>query len=116
EAVFGSSTIHPIPDLAHTDFFLCLGANPRVSHMSFVSIPDPMQVLREARARGAKIVFVNPRRIESVAPSTGEWLPIRPDTDVYLLAALLAEIDALGRFDEETIARHGKHVEGLRAF
>ncbi|HSJ95676.1 MAG TPA: molybdopterin-dependent oxidoreductase [Myxococcota bacterium] len=116
EAVFGSSTIHPIPDLRHTDFFLCLGANPRVSHMSFVSIPDPMQVLRDARARGARIVFVNPRRIESVAPSTGEWLPIRPDTDVYLLAALLAEIDRLGRFDVGVIARHGRHVDALRAF
>jgi len=116
EAVFGSSTIHPIPDLDHTDFFLCLGANPRVSHMSFVSIADPMQVLRAARARGARIVFVNPRRIESVAPSTGEWLPIRPDTDVYLLAALLAEIDRLGRFDEEALRRHGKHVDALRAF
>jgi anaerobic selenocysteine-containing dehydrogenase len=116
EAVFGSSTIHPIPDLRHTDFFLCLGANPRVSHMSFLSIPDPMRVLREARARGARIWFVNPRRIESVAPSTGEWLPIRPDTDVYLLAALLCELDRLGRFDEDGIRRHGRHVEGLRAF
>mgnify|MGYP005853239221 FL=1 len=116
EAVFGSSTIHPIPDLRHTDFFLCLGANPRVSHMSFLSIPDPMRVLREARARGARIWFVNPRRIESVAPSTGEWLPIRPDTDVYLLAALLCELDRLGRWDEDAIRRHGRHVDGLRAF
>ena len=32
EAVFGSSTIHPIPDLDHTEFLLVLGANPRVSH------------------------------------------------------------------------------------
>lgn len=116
EAVFGSSTIHPIPDLRRTDLFLCLGANPRVSHMSFLSIPDPMAELRAARARGARIWFVNPRRIESVAPSTGEWLPIRPDTDVYLLAALLAEIDRLGGFDEEVLRRHGRHVEGLRAF
>ena len=31
EAVFGSSTIHPIPDIANTDALLVLGANPRVS-------------------------------------------------------------------------------------
>ncbi len=116
EAVFGSSTIHPIPDLRHTDFLLVLGENPRVSHMSFVSIADPMQALREARARGAKIVFVNPRRIESAAPSTGDVLQIRPDTDLYLLAALLHEIDRLGGFDEAALERHGKHVDGLRAF
>ncbi len=116
EAVFGSSTIHPIPDLRHTEFLLVLGENPRVSHMSFVSIADPMQELRAARARGAKIVFVNPRRIESAAPSTGDVLRIRPDTDLYLLAALLHEIDRLGGFDDAILERYGKHVEGLRAF
>src|SRR4051794_35089895 len=37
EAVFGSSTIHPIPDIANTDAMLVLGANPRVSKGSFIS-------------------------------------------------------------------------------
>jgi anaerobic selenocysteine-containing dehydrogenase len=116
EAVFGSSTIHPIPDLEHTEFLLVLGANPRVSHGSFISVADPMQRMREAHGRGASIYFVNPRRIESVAPSTGEWIPIRPDTDVYLLAALLCEVDAAGGFDERALAQHGKHVDAFRAF
>ncbi len=116
EAVFGSSTIHPIPDLEHTELLLVLGANPKVSHWSFISIADPMQALRDARARGARIVFVNPRRIESATDSVGESLPIRPDTDLYLLAALLCEIDRLGGFDERVLARHGKRVEELRAF
>jgi anaerobic selenocysteine-containing dehydrogenase len=116
EAVFGSSTIHPIPDLDHTEFLLVLGANPRVSHGSFISVADPMERMREAKARGAKLYFVNPRRIESVARSTGEWIAIRPDTDVYLLAALLCEIDAAGGFDERALAQHGKNVDALRAF
>ena len=116
EAVFGSSTIHPIPDLDHTEFLLVLGANPRVSHGSFISVADPMERMREAKARGAKLYFVNPRRIESVARSTGEWIAIRPDTDVYLLAALLCEIDAAGGFDERVLAQHGKNVDALRAF
>ena len=47
EAVYGSSTIHPIPDLAHTEFLLILGSNPRISHMSFISIADPMKALRQ---------------------------------------------------------------------
>lgn len=116
EAVFGSSTMHPIPDLDHTDLLLVIGANPRVSHASFLSIADPMEKLRAMKRRGAKIWFVNPRRIESVAQSTGEWLPIRPDTDVYFLAALLCEIERIGGFDEHALAAHGEHVEGLRAF
>jgi formate dehydrogenase len=116
EAVFGSSTIHPIPDLEHTRMLLVFGENPRVSQGSFISLPDPMRSLREARERGAKIYFVNPRRIESVAPSSGEWVPIRPDTDLYLMAALLCEIERLGGLDARALECHGKNVEGLLAF
>jgi formate dehydrogenase len=95
---------------------LVLGENPRVSHGSFISIADPMQALRDARGRGARIYFVNPRRIESSTPTTGEVIQIRPDTDLYLLAALLCEIEHQGGFDEPALARHGRHVEGLRRF
>lgn len=116
EAVFGSSTMHPIPDLEHTDCLLVLGANPRVSHWSFISVADPMEALRRARARGATIHFVNPREIESAVVSTGDVVRIRPDTDVYLLAALLCEIDATVGFDAHATAEHGKHVEELREF
>ena len=116
EAVFGSSTIHPIPDLDHTELLLVIGANPKVSHWSFVSIADPIAKLREAKARGARIYFVNPRRIESVSPTTGEWLPIRPDTDLYFLAALLCEIERCGGLDAAALATRGKHVAELLAF
>jgi anaerobic selenocysteine-containing dehydrogenase len=114
EAVFGSSTIHPIPDLAHTDFLLVFGANPRVSHGSFISIADPMKTLREARKRGAKLYFVNPRAIESAEP--GETILIRPDTDLYFMAALLHELDLRGGLDREALAAHGARVGELLAF
>jgi formate dehydrogenase len=41
---------------------------------------------------------------------------IRPDTDVWFLAALLHEIDVLNGFDTWVLDRHGAHVEELRAF
>ncbi len=116
EAVYGTANLHPTPDLDHSDYFLCLGENPRVSHMSFISLADPVQALRGIVARGGRVLHVNPRRTESVTPATGDWLPIRPDTDLYLLAALIHEIDRLGRFDNEVLARHGRRVEELRAF
>jgi len=116
EAVFGSSTVHPIPDLEHTDCLLVLGANPRVSHWSFISVADPMEALRRARARGATIHFVNPRAIESAAESTGDVVLIRPDTDVYLLAAMICEIDRGPGFDAAAIEAHGKHAGKLREF
>lgn len=116
EAVFGSRTIHPIPDFEHTDYLLIFGENPAVSHMSFLGIADPMAVLRQTRARGATIRFVDPRQIESAVASVGSVVQIRPDTDVYLLAALIHEIDRAVGFDENAVREHGRHVDELRDF
>ena len=97
EAVFGTSTVHPIPDLEHTDLCIIIGENPRASQASFYSIPNVLGELRRATARGARIVFVNPRRIETPERGIGDTVQIRPDTDVWFLAALLHEIDATRR-------------------
>ena len=115
EAVFGTRTLHPLPDIDHASLIVLFGENPAVSHMSFVSMPHPMQRLKAAQARGARIVYVNPRRIESAA-TAGEVLLIKPDTDVYLLAALLQAIDSGPGFDTAALQRHGRHVAELRAF
>ncbi len=113
--MFGSSTIHPIPDIANTDALLVLGANPRVSKGSFISISNMYREIMQASARGATIWFVNPRRTESSGERTGETLQIVPGTDVFLLAALIHEIDAGPGFDRCVDGR-GKHVDELRAF
>ncbi len=114
EAVYGTRTLHPLPDLDNSDFILIVGENPAVSHMSFVSIPNPMAHLKAAAERGARILYVNPRRIES-ASIAGEVLKIRPDTDVYLFAALIHEIDRTTGFHESVVGR-GDRLEELRRF
>jgi anaerobic selenocysteine-containing dehydrogenase len=90
------------------------GANPRVSHGSFISIADPAKKLKEARARGAKLYFVNPRETESA--EEGESILIRPDTDLYFMAALLCEFERNGALDRETLEAHGSHVPELLEF
>ncbi|MFT4519086.1 MAG: anaerobic selenocysteine-containing dehydrogenase [Halioglobus sp.] len=115
EAVFGSSTIHPIPDIDNTDFLLVFGANPRVSHMSFISIADPMQALRSAAKRGADIRFVDPRYNESIK-GIGTHVPVKPDTDVYLMAALLYQLFETDQVDEGYLNDHADNVDGLKAF
>ena len=72
EAVFGSSTIHPMPDIENTNFLLIFGANPRVSHMSFISIADPMEALRSA-ANEHGYRFVDPRKNESINGIGQHW-------------------------------------------
>ena len=116
EAVFGSSTMHPVPDFDHTELLLSFGANPRVSHASFVSMADPIGVLKSIVARGGRVIHVNPREIENAKTRAGETLLIRPDTDVYLLAALIHEIDQAGGFDDAVVRQYGKHVDELRQF
>jgi len=116
EAVYGSSTIHPVPDLDHSDHILIFGENPRVSHMSFLAIPDPIGVLRAAEQRGATVRFVNPRRIEPEKGGVGEVVQIKPDTDVYLMAAMLEALDEAGLWRADVLSEHGANVEGLRAF
>jgi anaerobic selenocysteine-containing dehydrogenase len=116
EAVYGTATLHPVPDIANANYLLIIGENPRVSHMSFLGIADPVAELKAAVKRGATVRYVNPRRIEKPEAGTGEVTWIKPDTDTYFLAALLCEIFAAGLADEATLRAHGSNVEGLRAF
>ncbi len=116
EAVFGTSTCHPVPDIEHTDHLLLFGENPRVSKMSFISIPDPVSELRRAVSRGATVRYINPRRVESPEAGAGEVVQIKPDTDIYLMAAMLDVILSEGLADDVTLATHGSHVDGLRRF
>lgn len=115
EAVYGSVTIQPIPDFDNTDFLLLLGENPKVSQMSFCSIADPVAVLKGIESRGGRVVLVNPRRVETLT-HVGELLQVRPDSDVYLLAAMLHVIDRELGFNADVVARQARDVEHLRAF
>ena len=51
EAIYGAAMAHPIPDLLHTDYFLCLGSNPLVSHMTLLHISDPMAKIKAVKKR-----------------------------------------------------------------
>jgi formate dehydrogenase len=114
-AVFGSSYLQPIPDVEHADVILLIGSNWRASKASFVSLPAPYAALMEAARRGAKIRFINPRVTESSDERTGPTLQIQPDTDIYLLAAMIHEIDRSIGFHPD-VEHHGRHVDELREF
>lgn len=116
QAVFGSTMVHPIPDIERTDLCLIIGENPRASQASFWSVPNVLGTMRRRAAEGARFVFVNPRRIETPDRGIGDTVQLRPDTDVWFLASLLHAIDELGGFDEAVLAAHGSHVAELRSF
>jgi formate dehydrogenase len=87
-AMYGRSMVHPVPDLDHTNFFMCMGSNPVVSQMSVIQLPNSLQCLRSIEARGGRVVIVDPRRTETVR-KVGEHVSIQPQTDAYLLMAML---------------------------
>lgn len=112
EMLWGSAQIHLVADVDRTDHLLLLGTNPRISKGSFLAMPDPVGRLASIEARGGVVRFVDPRRGE---PNVGETIRIKPDTDVYLLAAMLCEIDRTVGFDAGGAARV-RDLDALRSF
>jgi len=69
--MYGHGLLIPIPDIDHTDFMLILGANPLVSNGSIMTVPDVARRLKALRARGGRLVVVDPRRSETAAVAEG---------------------------------------------
>jgi anaerobic selenocysteine-containing dehydrogenase len=86
--MFGTGTTVPVPDLDRTDHLLMLGANPLQSNGSLMTAPDVRGRLRAMRARGGKLVVIDPRRTRT-AQEADEHHFIRPGTDALLLFALI---------------------------
>ncbi len=93
--LFGGMWNAPIPDLERTDHLVVLGANPSASQGSMLSTPDVMGKLTAIRARGGRVVVVDPRRTQT-AHRASQWVPIRPGTDALLLFAVLHTLAATG--------------------
>ncbi len=96
--MFGTGTTVPVPDVDRTDHLLVLGANPLASNGSLMTAPDMRGRLRALRARGGKLVVVDPRRSRT-AEVADEHHFIRPGTDAHLLFALVGVLFAEGLAD-----------------
>ena len=86
--MFGHAQLIPLPDLDRTDFHLIFGANPVVSNGSLMTAPGVSKRLKAIRARGGRLVVVDPRRTETAAIAD-QHLFIRPGNDVLMLLAML---------------------------
>ena len=93
--MFGHYALLPIPDVDRTDHMLILGANPAVSNGSIMTAPGIRDRLKAIRARGGKVVLIDPRRTET-AKHASEHLQVRPGGDPYLLLGMLHVLFAEG--------------------
>ena len=111
--MFGGMWAFPVPDLDRTQYLLMLGANPHASQGSLLAAADVLGRLDAIRARGGRVVVVDPRRT-GTADHASEWLPIRPGTDAAFLLALVHVLFAEGRVKLGAIAGHVNGVEDVR--
>ncbi|HEY5908499.1 MAG TPA: molybdopterin dinucleotide binding domain-containing protein, partial [Vicinamibacteria bacterium] len=111
--MFGHQLLLPIPDVDRTQFFLILGANPLASNGSLMTAPGIERRLKSLRARGGRLVVVDPRRTET-AGMADQHLAIRPGTDALLLLAMLQVVFAEDLSSPGRLAAFTEGLEDLR--
>src|SRR5256714_32001 len=110
--MFGHQLVVPIPDLDRTEFLLMLGANPAASNGSLMTAPGMPQRLKDIRARGGKVILIDPRRNETAA-LVDHHLFIRPGTDALFLLALLHVLFEEGLTDLGALASFTAGLETI---
>lgn len=103
--MYGGFLRTPVPDVDHCDFFLVIGANPVTSNGSLMTAPGIKKRLAGLRARGGRLVVVDPRRSET-AEVADEHLFIQPGMDAAWLLSMLHVLFAEDRIELGAAADH----------
>ena len=95
---FGACEIHDPLDLAeHTRLFLIWGRNPAVTNIHM------MPIVKQARARGARAIVIDPAVTKTVRYCDGHVQP-RPGSDGHLAIGMAKVILARGDVDRRRVA------------
>ena len=111
--MFGTVLSIPVADIDRTDHLMLFGANPYESNGSLMTAPDFPGRLEALRARGGRVVVVDPRRTKT-ADHADEHVPIRPGTDAWLLLAMAAVLVEDGLVDLGRVAPWVNGMDELR--
>lgn len=90
-ALFGDKAMIPLPDIERTDLLVIVGANPMVSNGSLLTAPGMPHRLKALKARGGRMVVLDPRRTET-AEIADRHVAVRPSSDAALLLAMVHEL------------------------
>ncbi len=104
--LYGHQLMIPVPDLDRTEHLLVFGANPMASNGSLMTAPDFPQRMRELKARGGRLVVLDPRRTET-ARVADEHHFVRPGSDAFVLLAMVHTLFADGEI------RPAAYVDGV---
>jgi len=99
---------------ASAEVMLLVGANPLVSLSTFNFINQhPVNSMRAAKARGLKLIVIDPRRTETARYADVHLQPL-PGEDTSLIAGLLHIILEENWHDAEFCAQHVNGLDALR--
>ncbi len=108
-AAFGSGAMtNSVPEFSeHTECFLIIGSNTTEAH------PLVASHILKAKERGAKIIVVDPRKVQ-IGRLADLYLRFRPGTDVAVLNGLMNVIIREGLEDKAFIEERTEGFEELR--
>ena len=95
-SVFGDAPGMPPEQVLHSDLVLVWGNNVTVSNLHLAPL------LKRMRAKGGKLVIIDPKRIK-IAEQCDLHIQIRPNTDVVFAMGLAAELERRDALDEAFI-------------
>ena len=98
ESLYGDAPGMPPEQATQSDLIVVWGNNVTVSNLHLT------RVVKAARAQGARLVVIDPKRIK-IAQQADLYLQLRPGTDVVLAQGLAAELERRGAFDRAFIER-----------
>ncbi|MBS1807198.1 MAG: molybdopterin-dependent oxidoreductase [Acidobacteria bacterium] len=108
--LYGRQNCHATEDVEHADVVVFIGTNPWQSH----GIRNARVFLRELhKDPNRKMIVIDPRRTETAALADLH-LQVRPGTDAFLLAAILATIVREGAEDAEFLASRTTGFDAVR--
>lgn len=112
--MFGHWLSIAVPDIERSSHLLVIGANPVASNGSLWTVPDFRGKAKALRARGGKLVVIDPRRTETAEVADAHHA-IRPGADVFLLAAMVHTLFDEGRVRLGRLAPHVSGVDAVHA-
>lgn len=95
------------------DTWMIIGGNPVIAKSNGAPPYNPGMRLKEATARGMKLIVVDPRRTETARRATIH-LQLRPGEDPTLLAGMIHIIIEEGLHDRAFVHAHAQGLEALR--
>ena len=108
EGVGSGAVSNQVNDVQHAGLILVIGSNPTANH------PVAATWMKNAAARGTKIVMADPRRTD-LARHAWRSLQFKADTDVALLNAMIHTVIEEGLTDETFLRERTRNFEALKA-